>query len=127
KEQSRNERSAPGFHAIEHDLIQIGARERPEAFEEARRRRWHPDALQEQMVQAESEVERRVAVPRALRVEAHRAARADEDVLRAHVAVHQAVTVTGCPVGNFEEAILQVQMPRSSGDEVRLEAQGVKA
>ena len=48
-----------------------------------------PQALQQQVVEAEGEVEGRIAPPGAFGVEKHRASGPDQDVLRADVAVHQ--------------------------------------
>ena len=53
------------------------------------RRGRRPQALQQQVVEAEGEVEGRVAVPGAFGVEEHRPVRPDQDVLRADVAMHQ--------------------------------------
>ena len=69
--------------------VEIGLRRAPRSGEEAGRRRRRPQALQQQVVEAEGEVERRVALPGAFGVEEHRAVGADQDVLRADVAVDQ--------------------------------------
>jgi hypothetical protein len=45
------------------------------------------------VVEAEGEIEGRVAVPGALGVEEDRAARASEDVLRADIAMHQRAVI----------------------------------
>ena len=49
----------------------------------------HDKALEQQVVQAERDVERRVAEPAALGVQQHRPVRAEQDVLRADVAVDE--------------------------------------
>ncbi len=60
-----------------------------EAGEVLRRVLALPDALEEQVVEAEGQVEGRLAVPGAFGIEQHRSGRANEDVLRTDVAVHQ--------------------------------------
>ena len=106
--------------------VQVGARQPVETGEEAGRRRRRPQALQQQVVQAEGDVERGVAVPGALGVEKHRAAGPDEDVLGAHVAVHQGEPRLRRRRGEAGEARAQVGVPLGGGEQVGLEADGVE-
>jgi hypothetical protein len=85
----------------------------------ARRRR--PQALQQQVVQAEGQVEGRVAPAGAFGVQQHRARRADQDVLRAHVAVHQRVRVRLCLRHQGLQRAGQVGMTLCGGQQVGLE------
>ncbi len=93
QEQRRQQRRRPAPRArgrgSQPTPVEIALRQRVEAIEEARRRGGRPQALQQQVVEAEGEVERRIAVPGALGVEEHWAVRPDQDVLRADVAMHQ--------------------------------------
>src|SRR5688572_8987232 len=65
----------------------VGSNQGVKALQEGSGTRRHPQALEQQVVQAESDVEGGIAVPRALRVEEYRAIGPGEDVLRADVAV----------------------------------------
>ena len=49
----------------------------------------HDNRLQQQVIQTESQVECRIAIPRAFGIKKHRPEGADEYVLGAHIAVHQ--------------------------------------
>ena len=71
------------------DVRQIRGRQRSEGVDIARAPLRLPRAFEQQVIQHEREIERRVAVPRALGVEDHRARRADQQILRAEVAVDQ--------------------------------------
>ena len=63
------------------------------AARNAARRRRRPHALQQQVVEAERDVERRIAAPRAFGIEEHRPVGPDQDVLRADVAMHEGARV----------------------------------
>src|SRR6185436_3213242 len=77
---------------------------------------------QQQVVQAERQVERRVAVPRAFRIEKYRSVICDEDVLRADVAVHQANLGIGRAVNEGLKYLLEIAMRPAGRYEVGLEA-----
>src|ERR1700716_3418323 len=64
----------------------VSFEKRLEAQQKSVRRAGYPQALEQQMVEAESEIERRIAVPRAFGIEEHRTARAGQDVLGTDVA-----------------------------------------
>ena len=78
------------------------------------------------MIQAEREIERRVAVPGALRIQKHRPARRDEDVLGADIAVHEADLRFGGALRERLEAGSEIRMRSRGGEEIRLEPDGVK-
>jgi hypothetical protein len=69
EEQGGEQRGSPLFDALEGDPTQIGSSKRFEALEEGSLCARHPEALEQQMVQAEGEVEGGVALPLALGVE----------------------------------------------------------
>ena len=71
------------------DAAEIGFGEKVEAGEKTRDRLPVPQAFEQQVVEAEREVEGRVAVPGAFGVEKHRPARTDQDVFRADIAMDQ--------------------------------------
>ena len=77
------------------DAAEIGLGEPVEAGEKAGDRLSVPQAFQQQVVEAEREVEGRVAVPGAFGVEEHRPARTDQDVFRADIAMHQSEAGAG--------------------------------
>ncbi len=60
------------------------------------------------MVEAEGDIERRVAEPGALGIEQHRAGRPEQDVLWAHVAVHDRQVRGGGPVGEGGKPVLEI-------------------
>ena len=67
---------------------EIRGRELPEAGVQRRRAVGAHERLEQQVVQAEGDVEGGVAIPGAFGIEEYRTARAGEDVLRADVAMH---------------------------------------
>src|SRR5688572_21729050 len=78
------------------------------------------------MVQAEGEVEGRIAVPGAFRIEKHRSTRANEDVLRADVAVHEAQSGACRALHERLELRFKVAMGEAGGDQIGLEADGME-
>src|SRR5205807_1219125 len=123
EEQPRKERGGALFDRgswLPGNAAQIGGVERDEALEEFGAGCRNPGALQEHVVQAEREVERRIAVPRALGVEEHRAMRRDQDVLRADIAMHQAVFGCGGALLEALERAGEVRMSCGRGEEIRL-------
>ena len=78
------------------------------------------------MVQAESQIKGRIAVPRALGVEEYRTVARDENVFRTDVAMHQAVLGSGGALRQPLQRGCEIGMPGGRGDEVGLEADGVE-
>src|SRR5882724_9573870 len=71
------------------DALHIGSRQSIEAGQIARFPRRMPGALEQQVVQAEGEVESRVSVPGAFSVEKQWTARTAQQILGTDVAVYQ--------------------------------------
>ena len=104
------------------DMRQVGGGQRVEAGQEPGARRRRPQAFQQQVVEAERQVEGRIAPPGAFRVQEHRAVRAGQDVLRADVAVHQGALV-GLRRGDQRVAAARARSgcARRGGDQVGLQ------
>ncbi len=113
-------RGFPGHRA------QIGGGQGIEALQEALAGARDPDAFEEHVVEAEGEIEGRVAVPRALGVEEHRALRADEDVLRAHIPVHQCKSCSCRSCDQIFQYRRKSGMNLRSSQEIGLEADGME-
>ena len=73
------------------------------------------------MVEAEREIERRVAVPGAFGIEEDRPARPDQDVLRADVAVHQGAPGARGGLDQGVQRLGAVRMRARARDQIRLE------
>ena len=67
-----------------------------------------------------------IAVPGAFGIEQHRSLRPDEDVLRAHVAVHQRAPRRGSARGERLEPLGEPGMARRGCEQVRLETDCAK-
>ena len=80
-----------------------------------------PQTFQQQVVQAEREIERRVAVPGALGIEEDRPARPDQDVLRADVAVHEGASGARGGLDQRVQRVGPVRMRPRARDQIRLE------
>ena len=74
------------------------------------------------MVQHEREIERRVTVPGAFRVENDRAIRSDQQILGAEIAVHERTFARGRSGGNGEQAIVQIRIHVRRLDQIGIEA-----
>jgi hypothetical protein len=81
-----------------------------------------PHALQQQVVEHEREIERRIPIPRALGVEEDRTLRPGQDVLRADIAMHEREIRPHQPAGQRVEPRHQVRMHAAGRDQVRLRA-----
>ena len=92
--------------------------------EKSRGRTPVPQALEEQVIETEGEIERRIAVPGAFGVEKHRTARPDEDVLRTDIAVHQ--RQPGSAVRRRRPSLGEFWMRPDGGDQIGLDADRVK-
>ena len=82
--------------------------------------------LQQEVVQAECHVERRIAEPRALRIDEHRPVRSDENVLRADVAVHEHAPRRGRASDQREEHVGELRMDARALDEIGLQPDRVE-
>ena len=79
------------------------------------------------MVEAEGEIEGRVAVPGAFGVEEHRAARPDQDVFRADVAMHQRAAACAAVISaSRPSGAGEIGMRAARGDQIRLDADRVE-
>src|SRR5450830_244925 len=78
------------------------------------------------MIEAESKIESRLAVPGTFRIDEYRAARPNQDVFRADIAMHQCAF--GCERGARKRLKLrrQIGMDASRRDQIRLEPNGVE-
>ena len=81
-----------------------------------------PRTLEQQMVQHERKVERRVAVPRAFGVQHDRTVGADQQVLGAEVAMDEHAFGGGGAVGERGESGGEIGVRAAGGDQVRIEA-----
>jgi hypothetical protein len=79
--------------------------------------------LEQQVVQHEGKVERGIAVPGAFGVDQHRAARAEQHVLRADVPVHERQPGPGGARDHFLEVAREAGMAPCGSHQVRLDAQ----
>jgi hypothetical protein len=79
--------------------------------------------LEQQVVQHEGQVERGIAVPGAFGVDQHRAAGAEQHVLRAHVPVHERQPGPGGARDHVLEVAREAGMAPGGGHQVRLDAQ----
>src|SRR6185436_14569771 len=122
KQEGGQKRRCPLFDILEWHAAEIGGRQRVEAVQERGARRRRPQTFQKQMVQAEGEVKRRVAVPSAFRIEKYRSVICDEDVLRADVAVHQTHLGISRAIDEGLKYLLKIAMRDPRRHEVRLEA-----
>src|SRR5262249_43017016 len=85
-----------------------------------------PRTFEQQVIEAERQVERRVAVPRALGVEEYRAVRTDKDVLRADVAVYQGELGVRGGLGEAAQRARAVRVTLRGREQVRLGGDGVE-
>ena len=87
---------------------------------------WVPRAFEEQVIQHEREIECRVAEPRTLGIDDHRAGGSAQDILRAEVAVNQ--RAFGVPRGldQFPQPGRQLRACPSCRDQIGLEPDVVK-
>src|SRR5204863_4824525 len=79
------------------------------------------DALQQKMVQAERDVESRVAIPRALRVQEYRPLRTEQDVFRAHVTMHERETGMRGALAKRAQLGCEIRVPRRRRQQIWLE------
>jgi hypothetical protein len=103
---------------------QIMILQRSEAFRQRRVR--YPERLEDEVVQAEGDIEGRVAVPGALGVEEHRSPRGHEDVLRADVAVNQRHMRSSSTAYQSHQLLFEIGMLPGRRNEIGLETDGVE-
>ena len=123
---SRAARASSACGGFPGDAGDVGGGERIEAGEEAGCGGRRPEALQQQVIEAEREIERGIAPPGALGIEEHRSVRAAQDVLRADIAVHQR-TLVG--LGGGDEVVKrrrEVGMRAGGRDQIGLQADVVE-
>ena len=100
---------------------EVGRCKRVETGQEAIACRPIPHAFQQQVIEAECQIECRIAPPGALRIEKHWPCRPRQDVLRADVAVHQGVLV-GLRRGDQRiQRVGAIGMRPCRGNEIRLQ------
>src|SRR5437660_10915918 len=87
---------------------------------------WVPRAFEEQVIQHEREIERRIAEPRTLGIDDHRAGGSAQGILRAEVAVNQ--RALGVPRGfdEFPQPARQWRAGPSCRARIGLEPDGLK-
>src|SRR4051794_36825314 len=78
------------------------------------------------MIEAEGQIERRLSVPGAFRVEDDRSFRADQDVLRADVAMNQRSLTRQRIPGQCEQRLGDIRMKATSRFEIRLQPDAVE-
>ena len=103
------------------DVREIGVGQCRERIDVARAPLRPPRALEQQVVQHEREIERRIAVPCALGVEDHRTRGPDQQVLRAEIAVDQHALRGTRRLDERGEARREVGMRARGRDEIGLE------
>jgi hypothetical protein len=124
QEQPRQQMRGTGFQRrwrLPCDAVSVSARHRVEAREEATARLRRPQAFQQQMVETERQIERRITPPRAFGVEEDRPLRTAQNVLGADIAMHQR-TLVGLRRG--EQCLKprrQIRMGARGGQQVRLQ------
>ena len=93
QQKGRKQPRRPSFDRVGRlpvNAAEVASAQRIERRMQLRVCRRNPHRLQQQVIEAEGQIERWIAEPGAFRVEEHRARRSDQDVLRADVAVHHA-------------------------------------
>ncbi|MNL35619.1 hypothetical protein D3C87_1576620 [compost metagenome] len=87
---------------------------------------WHPGGFQEQMIQAERDIECGFAVPGAFRVQQYRASRAHHDVLGADVAMHQDLPVALRQLDEIEQTRGQYRVHPRGLDQIGLQTNRIE-
>src|SRR5215831_325437 len=104
----------------------IGFGEGREGGNQAPGCRGYPQALQQQVVEAESQIKSRIAEPRALRINEDRAVRTDQYVLRADIAMDKGQFRAGGNLGKPMEGRGAIGMRASGSQQVWFEPNCVK-
>ena len=84
------------------------------------------ETFEKKVVQAEGEVERRIAIPGGFCIEKHRTVRAHEDVLWADVPMHERDTRAQGPFGKAVQHIRNIRIPSRCFDQIGLDAKSVE-
>src|SRR4029079_17030030 len=78
------------------------------------------------MIQAEGEIESRIAIPGALRVQQNRTLRANQNVLRTDIPMHQCVFRTRRGFDQPMQRWSEIGMANGRGFQIRLQAQAME-
>ena len=105
------------------DTREIRAGHRVERREQLVRHMWNPQRLQQQVVEAKSQIEGGVAEPRALGVEKHRTARAEQNIFGADVPMHDRELRPSGALRQRLENRCQIRMRPRRRQQVRFDAQ----
>src|SRR5450755_289149 len=103
-------------------MRKVGAAKRMERLDVSRLPLRVPCAFEEQVIQHEREIERRIPEPRTLGIDNHRASGSTQDILRAEVAVNQSALGVPCGLDQFSQPGRELRVCPSCRDEIGLES-----